>query len=103
MRNGEEASGIQWMTPEDELQPCGLQVEALKGPSEGSWKQADRHCQMLFLMTNGSVESYCQGQLPPSPANQACLQDLEDAVLADSSSGPRAAVIWAPAANVHLR
>ena len=94
-KNGEETSGVQRMIPEDELQPCGLQVEALKGSSEGSCQQADWHPQrqMLSLMTEGSVECYCQGQLPPSPANQACLQKLEDAVLADLNLGLRAAVV----------
>ncbi len=58
---------------------------------------------MLCLMTKGSVEGYCLGRLPPSLANQACLQSLEDAVLADWSLGSQAVVIWAPAADVHLQ
>ncbi len=95
MRNGGEASGVQQMIPGDELQPCGLQGKALKGLSAGNWKQADWHpqWQMLCLMTEGPVEGYCQGQLPPSLANQACLQNVDDAVLADSSLGPQPAAV----------
>lgn len=69
MRNGEEAPVFLQVVPEDQLQPCGLQVKVLEGPSAGSRQQADWHCQrqMLCLMTEGSVERL--GQHPPSPAN----------------------------------